>query len=152
MIGSTVISSSKSKLKNFFLDADSSGLLSIVNITSVIYIIVLGLTFKDFYAVMANWVVAVQAIGVSIIIGNMFLLYRSKNVPLSASIMLFCILAIHLVNVTFAGGIDTVHFAWIFIIPILAGGTMGWRGQLFFWLMCVLGTIFYAVFPENLDA
>ncbi|WP_293751273.1 EAL domain-containing protein [uncultured Paraglaciecola sp.] len=152
MIGSTVISSSKSKLKNFFLDADSSGLLSIVNITSVIYIIVLGLTFKDFYAVMANWVVAFQAIGVSIIIGNMFLLYRSKNVPLSASIMLFCILVIHLVNVTFAGGIDTVHFAWIFIIPILAGGTMGWRGQLFFWLMCVLGTIFYAVFPENLDA
>jgi diguanylate cyclase (GGDEF)-like protein/PAS domain S-box-containing protein len=151
MIGSTVINSENSKFKNFFLDAHSSGLLSIVNLTSVIYIIVLGLTFKDFYAVMANWVVTVQAIGVSIIIVNLYLLYRTKNVPLSASIMLFCILTIHLVNVTFAGGIDTVHFAWIFIIPILAGGTMGWRGQIFFWFICVLGTIFYAVYPENMD-
>jgi diguanylate cyclase (GGDEF)-like protein/PAS domain S-box-containing protein len=151
MIGSTVINSENSKLKNFFLDARSSGLLSIVNITSVIYIIVLGLTFKGFYAVMPDWVVTVQTIGVSIIIANMYMLQRTKNVPLAASIMLFCILAIHLVNVTFAGGIDNVHFAWIFIIPILAGGTMGWRGQVFFWFICVLGTIFYAIFPENMD-
>lgn len=151
MTGSTVINNKNSKLKTFFLEARSSGLLSIVNITSVIYIIVLGLTFKDFYAVMANWVVFAQIIGVSIIIVNLYLLYRTKNVPLCASIMLFCILAVHLVNVTFAGGIDTVHFAWIFIIPILAGGTMGWRGQVFFWFICVLGTIFYAIFPENMD-
>jgi diguanylate cyclase (GGDEF)-like protein/PAS domain S-box-containing protein len=81
----------------------------------------------------------------------MYVLHRTKNVPLTASVMLFCILAIHLVNITFAGGIDTVHFAWIFIIPILAGGTMGWRGQVCFWLLCVLGTIYYAVFPENMD-
>lgn len=151
MIGSTVINSDDSKIKRFFLEARSSGLLSIVNITSVVYVIVLGLTFKDFYAVMADWVVTVQAIGVSIIIVNTYFLYRTKNVPLSASIMLFCILTIHLVNVTFAGGIDTVHFAWIFIIPILAGGTMGWRGQIFFWFICVLGTIFYAIYPEDMD-
>ena len=54
-------------------------------------------------------------------------------------------------NVTFAGGIDTVHYAWIFIFPILAGGTMGWRGQIFFWFISVLGTVYYYVWPEQMD-
>ena len=151
MTDSTATHSEYSTLKTFFLNAKSSGLLCIVNITSVIYIIVLALTFKDLYRVMADWVVIVQAIGVSIVIINMFVLHYTKNVPLTASVMLFCVFSIHMANITFAGGIDTVHFAWIFIIPILAGGTMGWRGQIFFWFICVLGTIFYAFFPENMD-
>lgn len=151
MIDGTVPNSEYSKIKSFFLNARSSGSLSIVNITSVIYIIVLALTFKDLYQVMPNWVVVIQAIGISIVVINLFVLYHTKNVPLTASIMLFCIFAIHMANITFAGGIDTVHFAWIFIIPILAGGTMGWRGQVFFWFISILGTIFYAIYPENME-
>jgi diguanylate cyclase (GGDEF)-like protein/PAS domain S-box-containing protein len=140
-----------SALKNFLLNARSSGALSIVNITSVIYIIVLGLTFKDFHHLMPDWVTLVQIVGVSTIIVNMVILNRTKNVPLTAGIMLFCMFAIHMANITFAGGIDTPHFAWIFIFPILAGGTMGWRGQVFFWFISVIGTIYYAVYPENMD-
>lgn len=99
---------------------------------------------------MDAWVVAFQVLGVSVIIGNMFWLKATGNMPRSAGVLLFCMLAIHLVNANFAGGIDTVHFAWIFIFPILAGGTMGWRGQLLFYFFCVLGTAYYAVFPEQM--
>lgn len=119
--------------------------------TSVIYIVVLALTFKDFYMVMQPWVAITQAIGVVIIVANMFLLKRTKNVPLAAAVMLFCMFSIHMANVTFAGGIDTVHYAWIFIFPVLAGGTMGWRGQLFFYFISVVGTVFYFIWPEQMD-
>ena len=140
-----------SALKSFLLNARSSGALSIVNITSVIYIIVLGLTFKDFHHLMPGWVAQVQIIGVSIIVINMYVLYRTKNVPLTAGVMLFCMFVIHMANITFAGGIDTPHFAWIFIFPILAGGTMGWRGQIFFWFISVIGILYYAAFPATMD-
>lgn len=138
-----------SALKEFFRNTRSAGVLSIVNITSVIYIIVLGFTFKDMYHWIPDWVVLVQIIGVAIIVVNIFVLHYTKNIPLTAGILLFCMFTIHMANITFAGGIDTPHFAWIFIFPILAGGTMGWRGQVFFWFICVLGTLYYGFFPGN---
>lgn len=136
-------------IANFFIKTRDSKFLSIVNITSIIYIIVLGLTFKDFYHVIEPWVLIAQGIGVSVIVANLFLLYKTQNSPLSAGILLFCMFAIHMVNITFAGGIDTPHFAWIFIFPILAGGTMGWRGQLFFYFLCFAGTVYYSVYPVD---
>jgi diguanylate cyclase (GGDEF)-like protein/PAS domain S-box-containing protein len=137
-------------IANFFIKTCDSKVFSIVNITSIIYIVVLGLTFKDFYHVMEPWIIAAQSIGVITIIANLFLLYITNNSPRSAGIMLFCMFAIHMVNITFAGGISTPHFAWIFIFPILAGGTLGWRGQIFFYLICFTGTVFYAVFPQDM--
>ncbi|MDT0629190.1 EAL domain-containing protein [Alteromonas sp. W364] len=145
------IKPSRSAFSAFFISARSSGVFSIVNFTSFIYIIVLGLTFKDLYSFMPDWVVVTQAIGVLVIVVNVFALKKTSNVPLAAAIMLFCMFAIHMANVTFAGGIDTVHYAWIFIFPILAGGTMGWRGQIFFWFISVLGTIYYYVWPEQME-
>ncbi|MEQ3653921.1 MAG: hypothetical protein ABNH33_11400, partial [Glaciecola sp.] len=145
------IEPSRSAFSAFFISARSSGVFSIVNFTSFIYIIVLGLTFKDLYSFMPDWVVMTQAIGVLVIVVNVFALNKTSNVPLAAAIMLFCMFAIHMANVTFAGGIDTVHYAWIFIFPILAGGTMGWRGQIFFWFISVLGTIYYYVWPEQME-
>lgn len=141
-------SSKPNAVANFFIKTRSSSLFSIVNLTSVIYIIVLGLTFQDFYLVIPSWVVIAQIIGVCTIIANLYFLHRSKNMPRAAGIMLFCMFAIHMANITFAGGITTPHFAWIFLFPILAGGTMGWRGQLFFYLICFLGITFYAIFPQ----
>jgi diguanylate cyclase (GGDEF)-like protein/PAS domain S-box-containing protein len=138
-------------LKTFLLNTRSSNALSIVNLTSVIYIFVLGFTFKDLHHLMPSWVTAVQLLGVSIIVVNMYVLHRTKNIPFTAGVLLFCMFAIHMANITFAGGIDTPHFAWIFIFPILAGGTMGWRGQVFFWFISVVGTIFYAAYPETMD-
>jgi diguanylate cyclase (GGDEF)-like protein len=146
-----LLDSQKSKIERFFVNARSSGLLSIVNFTSLIYIIVLGLTFKDLYAYMTPWVNITQAIGVAIIIINVIIYQKTKNVPMAAGVLLFCMFVIHMANVTFAGGIDTVHYAWIFIFPVLAGGTMGWRGQIFFWVICMLGTIFYYIYPENME-
>ncbi|WP_353539063.1 EAL domain-containing protein [Colwellia sp. KU-HH00111] len=99
---------------------------------------------------MAPWINISQAIGVAIIVLNLAIYYRKQNVPFAAGILLFCMFAIHMVNVTFAGGIDTVHYAWIFIFPVLAGGTMAWRGQLFFWFICMLGTIYYYIWPEQM--
>jgi diguanylate cyclase (GGDEF)-like protein/PAS domain S-box-containing protein len=141
----------RSAFSAFFISARSSGVFSIVNFTSFIYIIVLGLTFKDLYSFMEDWVVITQAIGVLVILMNVVALKKTNNVPLAAAIMLFCMFAIHMANVTFAGGIDTVHYAWIFIFPILAGGTMGWRGQIFFWFISVLGTVYYYVWPEQME-
>ena len=141
----------RSALSAFFISARSSGVFSIVNFTSIIYIIVLGLTFKDLYSFMEDWVVITQAVGVLVILLNVIALKKTNNVPLAAAIMLFCMFAIHMANVTFAGGIDTVHYAWIFIFPILAGGTMGWRGQIFFWFISVLGTVYYYVWPEQME-
>ncbi len=134
---------------DFFIKTRSSGLLSLVNISSVIYITVLAFSYPHFAPVMKPWVVISQIIGVSIIIANLFVLHRTKNIPLAAGIMLFCMFAIHMVNITFAGGITPPHFAWIFLFPILAGGTMGWRGQLFFYIICLFGTIFYAIYPAD---
>jgi len=149
MATSTNNSRNRNAVKNFFIKSRSSRLFSLVNIISVVYTIVLGLTFQDYYDVMETWVVIAQIIGVSIIIANLFILQRTKNIPLAAGIMLFCMFSIHMVNITFAGGINTPHFAWIFLFPILAGGTMGWRGQIFFYIICLLGTIFYAVYPAD---
>lgn len=149
--GKIKIEQSRSAFSEFFISARSSGIFSIVNFTSFIYIIVLGLTFKDLYTYMADWVVITQAIGVFVILVNVFALTKTNNVPLAAGVMLFCMFAIHMANVTFAGGIDTVHYAWIFIFPILAGGTMGWRGQVFFWFISVLGTVFYYIWPEQME-
>ncbi|MGK0371903.1 MAG: PAS domain S-box-containing protein, partial [Glaciecola sp.] len=137
-------------IANFFIKTRESAFFSIVNMTSIIYIIVLGLTLKDFYSVMATWVVVVQLIGISVILANLILLYKTGNSPRSAGIMLFCMFVIHMADITFAGGINTPHFAWIFIFPILAGGTMGWRGQLFFYIMCFVVTVYFAIYPENM--
>ncbi len=145
------IEQSRSAFSTFFISARSSGMFSIVNFTSFIYILVLGLTFKDLYTFMEDWVIITQALGVFIILVNVLVLKKTNNVPLASAVMLFCMFAIHMANVTFAGGIDTVHYAWIFIFPILAGGTMGWRGQIFFWFISVLGTIYYYVWPEQME-
>ena len=134
-------------ITNFLIKTRSTGVFSIVNITSVLYIIVLVLTFQDFYHLIDTWVIMAQIIGVSIIIANLFILHLSKNIPRAAGVMLFCMFSIHMVNITFAGGINTPHFAWIFLFPILAGGTMGWRGQIFFYIICLLAITYYAVFP-----
>ncbi|MBF7074399.1 EAL domain-containing protein [Glaciecola sp. MH2013] len=147
---SKLIDNRMSPIESFFINARSSGALSIVNFTSFIYIIVLGLTFKDLYAFMSPMVNIVQAIGVFIIVVNVFVYHKTKNQPQAAGVLLFCMFAIHMVNVTYAGGIDTVHYAWIFIFPVLAGGTMGWRGQIFFWFVCMLGTVFFYLWPENM--
>ena len=149
-VNDKLVETPKSKLEAFFINARSSGALSIVNFTSFIYIIVLGLTFKDLYAYMTPWVNVTQAIGVTVILINVAIYHKTKNVPRAAGVLLFCMFAIHMANVTFAGGIDTVHYAWIFIFPVLAGGTMGWRGQIFFWFICMLGTIFYYIWPESM--
>jgi diguanylate cyclase (GGDEF)-like protein/PAS domain S-box-containing protein len=147
MANSTNNLNNNNAITRFLIKTRSSSLFSIVNITSVLYIIVLVLSFQDFYHIIETWVIIAQIIGVSIIIGNLFVLHRSKNIPRAASIMLFCMFSIHMANITFAGGINTPHFAWIFIFPILAGGTMGWKGQIFFYIICLLGITYYAVFP-----
>lgn len=134
---------------HFFIEARNSKHLSIVNITSVIYIVVLILTFIDVYTSMPIYAVSTHVIGLSVIIANLFLLYFTNNIPRSAAIMLFCMLIIHLVNIKLVGGITNPHFAWIFIFPILAGGTLSWRGQIFFYIVCLVGTIYYAVYPES---
>lgn len=100
---------------------------------------------------MPAWVVVIQAVGVSIILCNVYVYHKTKNTSVAAGIMLFCMFSIHMANVTFAGGIDTVHYAWIFIFPVLAGGTMEWRGQIFFWAISVVGTVYYYVWPEQME-
>ena len=136
---------------NFFIEARSSKLLSIVNITSVVYCIVLVFTFVGVYDVMPAFIIFAHFFAISIIIANLFLLYKTENIPRSAGILLFCMLMIHLINISIVGGIDNPHFAWIFMFPILAGGTLGWRGQIFFYILCLLGTIYFAVFPDTVN-
>jgi diguanylate cyclase (GGDEF)-like protein/PAS domain S-box-containing protein len=136
-------------IEHFFINARTSKFFSIVNLTSVIYCIVLISTFAGVYSKMSNTIIAIHYVGMSIIIANLFVLYKTDNVPRAAGVLLFCMLSIHLVNITIVGGINNPHFAWIFIFPILAGGTLGWRGQLFFYAFCLLGTIYFAAFPDS---
>lgn len=138
-------------LVNFFIEARTSNLFSIVNITSIIYCVVLILTFLDVYSKMPTWIVLAHAFGLSVIVANLRLLYKTQNTPRSAGILLFCMLMIHLVNISIVGGIDNPHFAWIFLFPILAGGTLGWKGQTFFYIVCLIGTIYFAIFPESIN-
>ncbi|MDT0594950.1 sensor domain-containing protein [Glaciecola petra] len=145
------INSDRNKIENFFIELRTSKLFSILNITSIIYSIVLISTFAAVYGQMPIYIVATHVIGLSIVIGNIFLAYKTENIPRSAGILLFCMLTIHLVNITIVGGINNPHFAWLFIFPILAGGTLGWRGQIFFYICCLLGTIYFYVVPESIN-
>lgn len=145
------INTERTPLEHFFIEARTSKLFSIVNMTSVIYCIVLVSTFVGVYSQMPSYIVATHVLGLTVIIVNLFLLYKTNNIPRAAGILLFCMLIIHLVNITIVGGIDNPHFAWLFIFPILAGGTLGWRGQLFFYICCLLGTIYFALVPESIN-
>lgn len=142
----------RSPTRQFFIKSRTAGIYSIVNFTSLIYILVLFFTFKDLYSQMQNWVVYTHIVGVLIIIINVFVLKKTDNVPQAATVMLLCMFAILMANVTFAGGIDTIQYAWIFIFPVLAGGTMGWKGQVFFWFISVTATIYYYIWPAQIEA
>jgi diguanylate cyclase (GGDEF)-like protein/PAS domain S-box-containing protein len=138
-------------LKNFFISVRTSGWVSIVSIASLIYLIVLASTVADFYADIPQWVLIVQAIGACVIAVNFVVYIKLSNVNQAASVLLFCIFCIHMANVNFAGSIDTPHYAWILLIPILAGATLGWKGQTAFGLLTIAGTVYYAIYPVALD-
>ena len=145
------INNGRNPIANFFIEARNSKYLSIVNITSVIYTIVLILTFIDVYGEIPKLILVAHALGLLVIWANLILLYKTNNVPRAAGVMLFCMLIIHLINISIVGGITNPHFAWIFLFPILAGSTLGWRGQIFFYALCLLGTVYYAVFQESIN-
>lgn len=145
------INSKRSNIEHFFIELKTSKFFSILNITSIIYSIVLISTFAGVYGHMPVYIVTTHVIGLTIVIGNIFLAYKTENIPRSAGILLFCMLTIHLVNITIVGGINNPHFAWLFIFPILAGGTLGWRGQIFFYICCLLGTVYFYVLPESIN-
>ncbi len=125
--------------------------MSIVSIASLIYLIVLASTVFDFYDIIPQWVLIVQAIGACIIAINFVAYIKLGHVNFAASVLLFCIFCIHMANVNFAGSIDTPHYGWILLIPILAGATLGWKGQVAFGLITIVGTVYYALFPVILE-
>lgn len=138
-------------MKNFFISVRTSGWVSIVSIASLVYLIVLASTVIDFYSYIPSWVLVVQAAGVFVILINFSVYIKRGNVNVAASVLLFCIFCIHMANMNFAGGIDTPHYAWILVIPILAGATLGWRGQTAFGLLTIAGTVYYAIYPVVLE-
>lgn len=138
------------RVKGLFLNVRKAGFFSTVNITSFIYLIILSGTIYDNYALIPSWILQIHCVAIAIILCNMYLFSRLKSIPVSASILIFCIFAVHMVNVQFAGGVSTPHYAWIVMVPILAGATVGWRGQTVFLGLTILGTIYYYLFPVEI--
>lgn len=123
----------------------------IIQITSVIFSLVLLFTVYDFYEFIPQWAIAFQATAVIIVIANWLLIKRIDNHQLSASIIIFCIYSVIMVNMQFAGGIETPHFAWILIIPLLAGALVNAKLQILFWALTYLGTVYYYLVPVELE-
>lgn len=140
----------REKVRSFFVNASQSGRISIINIASVIYLGVLAGTNYDYQSIISPWVFKAHAVAAIAILCNMIVFEKMRNVKVGATILIFWIFLIHMVNVNFMGGISTPHYAWILLIPILAGATVGWKGQVFFFALTALGTIYYYVFPEQI--
>jgi signal transduction histidine kinase len=119
--------------------------------TSFVYLSVLLFTIYEFYKYIPFWVLCVHSIAVIAILLNFVFIRRSNNPERGANILIFIIFIVHMINAQFAGGITTLHYSWILLIPILAGATLSGKGQLFFLFLTCTGTILYAVFPENIQ-
>lgn len=127
------------------------GHIPIVQITTVLFSAVLLFTIYDFYTLMPDWAIIAQVIAIGIAALNWILFNRMNNIQLSASVLIFCIFSIIMVNMNFAGGIDTPHFGWLLLIPILAGSMLNGRKQMFFLALSCLGTFYYFFFPVELE-
>lgn len=134
-------------IRSFFINARQSGFFSIVNIGSFIYLVVLGLTVHDFYELIPVWVLPIHATAALIVLANVIAYKKINNIKTSAFIFVACVFVVHMANINFAGGIETPHYAWILLIPILAGSTLNWKGQVFFLALTALGTVYYYLNP-----
>ena len=123
----------------------------IVELTSVIYLLVLGATILQFYDYISFWILCGHALAIIVVIANCVYVQRTGQITTASFIVILCIFSVHMLNINFLGGINTPHFAWILLIPILAGATIGGRGQVFFIGLTCLGTLYYFVFPENIN-
>lgn len=134
-------------IKAFFINARNSGYLSITNIASCVYLIILALTVYDYYHLISKPILFIHVTAAAIIFGNLLASKKINNIKASAFIFISCVFVVHMANVNFAGGIETPHYAWILLIPILAGSTLNWKGQVFFFALTVLGTLYYYLNP-----
>lgn len=125
--------------------------IPIIQITSVILCSVLFSTAYYFFDQIPLWAVIAQGAGILVTVLNWLFLKRINNLQISASIMIASIFVIIMVNMQFLGGIDTPHFGWMFIVPILAGSMLDARKQMVFFGLTCLGAIYYFYVPVSSD-
>ena len=126
--------------------------LPIIQITSLIFSSVLVFTIFYFYAYIPRWAILAQCIGIAVALVNWAFMNWMANTQRSASILIFCVFSIIMVNMQFLGGIETPHFGWLLIVPILAGSLLNAQKQIFFYALTCFGTFYYHFFPVELQA